>query len=306
MKNFILLVSLVTVFQTTLGQKQKLGFNLSIGETYYHSMQSENNIKQEINGQKNTVDASISGKTAFKVTAIKDSLYEMNVTYQLLSITMKLPNGDMTFSSEKNDVNDIISNILGTIKDKPFVMSMTKTGKIVDVKNLDSIFGNLFDKFTQLSPDQKQQIKGQLMQAYGEKAFKGSFEMVTAIYPNDPVEKGNTWTTETKLESGMEANLLTTFEYKERADNYNLIIGNGKIETANKDAYIESDGMQLKYNLTGKMNSIIKVDRATGWIIESKINQNISGTAEIKDNPKLPGGLTIPMTIETEMIFHSK
>jgi len=306
MKKILLLLSFTTFIQITFGQKQRLGFNLSAGQTYYHLMQVVSNVKQEINGQINTVNVTMSGKMAFNVTDIKDSIYTMSVTYQQLSMTMKLPNGNMTFSSEKNDANDIFSNILRTIIDKPFLIAMTKTGKITEVKNIDSVFGNMFDKFPQLSPDQKQQIKGQIMQAYGEKAFKGSFEMVTAIYPNVSVEKGNTWTKETKLESAMEANLLTTFEYKEKADSYNLIIGRGKIKTADKDAYIQSNGMPIKYNLTGNMNSEIKVDNKTGWIIESKVNQTITGTAEIKDSPKTPGGLTIPMTIETEMTFSSK
>lgn len=297
-----LILFLFTIFiQTTFAQKQRLRFALTVGETYYHLMQSTSRITQDINGQKMTIDATISGKMAFKITDKKDSVYVMSVTYQQLDMTIKVPNGNITFSSEKKDDNDIFSSMLGAIKEEAFLVKMSNLGKVVEVKNLDSIFERLFEKFPQLSLSQKQQVKGQLLQAYGEKAFKGNLEMVTAVYTNSSVEKGSTWTIKTKLESGMAAILTTTFEFKNKSDNYDLIIGEGKIETADKDAYFQINGMPTKYNLTGTMNSTLKVDNKTGWLIESKINQRITGNAEIKDNPKLPGGLLIPMSIETEM-----
>ncbi|HTS43010.1 MAG TPA: DUF6263 family protein [Puia sp.] len=306
MKKSLLLLFSLTILQISFGQKQKLGFNLNIGQTYYHLMRSESNITQEISGQKNVIAATVSGRTAFKVTNKKNSIYELSVTYEQLSMSMKMSNGEINISSDKTDEKDIVSTILRTITGKPFMIRMTNTGKIIEVKNLDSVFENLFDKFPQLSLSQKQQIKEQLTKAYGEKSLKGSFEMVTAIYTDNPVVTGNSWTVTTKLESGMEANLVTTFQYKEHTDKFNLIIGKGKIKTDDKDAYIQSNGMPIKYNLTGNMNSTIKVDNKTGWVIESKVIEAVSGTAEIKDNPKVPGGLIIPMSIDTEMTYGSK
>ena len=269
-------------------------------------MQSASTIKQDINGQKINIDIAISGKTAFKVTNLKDTVYDMTVSYERLAMNMKLPNGNMTFDSDKKDDNDIFSTILGAIKGKQFSMKMTKVGKIVEVKNLDSTFENLLDQFPKFSSQQKQQIKTQLLQAYGEKAFKGSYEMATNIYSNSAVEKGNTWIIITKLESGMAATLKTTYEFKGKIENYNLIIGNGKFETLDKDAYTQINGMPARYDLTGTMNSTLKVDVKTGWIIEAKVNQSMSGNAEIKENPNLPGGLTIPMSFENIMSYSSK
>ena len=76
--------------------------------------------------------------------------------------------------------------------------------------------------------------------------------------------------------------------------------------TADKDAYIQSNGMPLKYDMSGTMSSEIKINRKNGWVIESKINQIIKGTAQIKDNPQMPGGMTIPMTLSNEMTITEK
>ena len=58
--------------------------------------------------------------------------------------------------------------------------------------------------------------------------------------------------------------------------------------------------------MTGTMTSEIKINRKTGWVIESKTSQTIQGTAQIKDNPQMPGGMSIPMTMNNEMTVTEK
>jgi len=125
--------------------------------------------------------------------------------------------------------------------------------------------------------------------------------MVTAIFPDNPVNKGDKWTIKTNLESGMAALMTTEYEFTDLGSDYAMIKGNSVIETEDKDAYIESNGMPMKYDLTGSMISEIKVDKETGWIIEANINQEIKGDAYIKGNPQLPNGMKIPMIMKNEM-----
>lgn len=287
-------------------QKEKLELALTKGEIYNQKMTSNVSILQSINGQQINTKMSIHAVMTYKVTDIQNSVYDMEVRYENLTMKMSLPNGEMEFSSEKNDEKDILSTLLGTMKNKPFLVKMTKTGKVNEVKNIEALFTDMFDKFPQLSEVQKQQIQEQLMQAYGEKAFKGNIEMSSAIFSDSPVSKGDKWTINTQLESGVSAKMETVYELKEITDNYYQIFGNSKIETADKDAYIESNGMPLKYDMAGTMTSDIKIDKKSGWTINATINQSMKGTAYIKDNPQLPGGMTIPMIMNNEMTITEK
>jgi hypothetical protein len=306
MKRFLnLLIGLVLLISCQ-AQKEKLELNLTKGEIYNQKMTSNVSILQTVNGQQVNMKMSINAKMTYKVTDIQNAVYDMEVRYESLIMKMSLPNGEMEFSSEKNDEKDIFSTILGTMKNKPFLVKMTKTGKVNEVKNIEAVFSNMFDKFPQLSDVQKQQIQGQIMQAYGEKAFKGNIEMCSAIFTDSNVSKGDKWTINTQLEAGMSAKMETVYELKEITDNYYQIFGNSKIETADKDAYIESNGMPLKYDMTGTMTSDIKIDKKTGWTINALINQSIKGTAYVKDNPQIPGGMTIPMTMNNEMTITEK
>jgi molybdopterin-binding protein len=84
-----------------------------------------------------------------------------------------------------------------------------------------------------------------------------------------------------------------------------LLQGNATVQTADKDAYVESNGMPMRYDLNGTVTSAIKLDRTTGWVIESRITQDMKGRADIKANDQLPEGLTIPMVIHSESVIRN-
>lgn len=104
----------------------------------------------------------------------------------------------------------------------------------------------------------------------------------------------------------MSANMTTNYEFSDLTSEYAFIKGNSTIKTANKEAYVNTNGMPMKYDLTGTMLSEIKVDKNTGWILEAKMNQEIKGDAIIKENPQLPNGMNIPMTMKSEMLITNK
>jgi len=296
----ILTVFVLTSFQT---QNSDLSLKLEKGKEYKQITNSKATIIQEVNGQKMNMVMTIKGTMTFLVKDITENGYNMDAKFEELSMSMQMPQGLMEFSSEKTDANDVFSTILGAMKDKAFGITMSKTGKITDVKNVEALWSTAINTFDQLPEMQKEQIKAQIMKAYGGEALKGNIEMVTAIYPDSPVNRGDKWTINTKLESGMSANMTTDYEFAELTSEYALIKGKSTIVTADKDAYIESNGMPMKYDLTGSMDSEIKVDKNTGWIIEATINQKIEGDTYIKENPQLPNGMKIPMTMINDMVI---
>lgn len=303
MKTIFTLILTVFVLTSCQTQNSDLSLKLEKGKEYKQITNSKATIIQEVNGQKMNMVMTIKGTMTFLVKDITENGYNMDAKFEELSMSMQMPQGLMEFSSEKNDANDIFSTILGAMKDKAFGITMSKTGKITDVKNVEALWSTAINTFDQLPEMQKEQIKAQIMKAYGAEALKGNIEMVTAIYPDSPANRGDKWTINTKLESGMSANMTTDYEFAELTSEYALIKGKSTIVTADKDAYIESNGMPMKYDLTGSMDSEIKVDKNTGWIIEATINQKIEGDTYIKENPQLPNGMKIPMTMINDMVI---
>lgn len=300
----IFLLLIVTI--SCQAQKLKLALNLTKGNTYNMVTNTSSTIKQTINGQPNNVDLTITGNTSFKVLNADDSLYYMEVNYKTLSMKMQLPTGPVNFDSQKKDPSDIMSSILSGLVNKPFTATFTKSGKVRSVENVENMITSVLDGYPQIQGAQKEQIKTQFLQSFGAKAIKGNIEMSTAVFPEVPVAKNDKWTINTLLESAMTARISTVYQLTEINTTSYVIHGEANIETAQKDDFKEVNGMPMKYNMTGTMVADIKADKATGWITESKTRQMISGTVEIKDNPKVPGGITFPMSVVNESVTTDK
>jgi len=225
----------------------------------------------------------------------------MEVTYNRMKMTMALPNGNMEFDSDKKDENDKMSKVLGGIVKKPFSVKMTKSGKITDVSGVESLFTGAFDSVGQVDEMQKKQILDQVMQSYGNKAFKGNMEMGTAIFPDTKVSKGDSWTINTKLESQLTADIETVYTLTEVGPDYYMLSGKSEIKQIETENTANLNGMDMKYNISGSMTSTLKIDKSTGWINTGDIRQELDIELKIADNPQVPGGMTIPMQMDTQM-----
>ena len=305
MRNLLFII-LIFSFSCNATSKHNLGLNLETGKVYFQNYSMETNINQEIQGQ--NIDMKMTAKSKVRYTVLQelDEYYEMEVKYDNLIMEMQTPYGPMEFNSEKNDPNDIFSRILSSMIKHSFMIKMNFNGTIREVKNIDKLFESVFEEFPNLPEMQKAQVEAQLQNAYGEKAFKGNFEMVTAIFPDKEVAVNESWENQIQLESGMSAKMNNKYTLLEYTKDYAVISGNSVTETEDKDAYVPVNGMPTRYDLSGTMISTIKIDSNTGWTIEANINQELGGNVEIKDNPNLPGGMTIPMKMKNKMVILDK
>ncbi|RZK25532.1 MAG: hypothetical protein EOO43_05280 [Flavobacterium sp.] len=273
---------------------EKIELNLSKGETYRQNMATDMSMDQNVGGEDITIKMHISGKTAYKVLNVMDTIYDIEVRYESLAMKMDIPGGGINIDSETQNTGDVFSKVLAAMKKHPFQVKISKRGKVLEVKNIDHLY-NAFNDFPELPAAQKEQIKKQLAESYGEKSFRNNLEISLCIFPVKTVSKGERWTIKGKFESGTSAEIETTYELKEVAADYYLLTSVAKISTLNNDTYVERNGMQIKSSLNGTTNAEIKIDKKTGWIIYSKTNQQMAGTTTIKGNDAIPGGMTLPI-----------
>ncbi|MET0394131.1 MAG: DUF6263 family protein [Chitinophagaceae bacterium] len=292
--------ALVLMMAITARAQELIALNLARNGTYTHSSASKVSIRQTVSGQQTDVSMNVSSTINFTVTGIRDTLYLMEARYTRLAVDMKLPDGNVSYSSDKD--NDPMSNLLAMIINKPFDIRMTKKGRITASSGVESLIAGIADSLAGVSDAQKQQLRDQVTKAYGDQALKGSIEMVTALFPDTRVAPGNKWSVRSRLESGLPAAVETIYELKAVTDSSYRIAGSSLIRTENKDEYMPLDKMFVKYDLTGTMLTDIEIDKKTGWIISCAGKQQIAGTAEMKtDAGPSATGMIITMIIKNEL-----
>lgn len=300
MRKLATLLCAVLIVSSANGQKAKLSLNLEQDESYKQINHSEVNINQDVYGMKMNIVMVMDGSTSYLVKEVSKEGYDMELRYDWMSMTMKMPQATMEFSSEKDDESDLFSSILAQMKDKPIKLKMDKRGKITEIEDVEAMWNDVIDLFDQFPQQEREQVKAQILNAYGGKALSGSIEAITAIFPEKRVKKGAQWNIINQTEAGMATTVTTDYTYEGMEGEYAIISGQGTVVTTDKDAYVETNGMSMKYDLSGSSSSMIKMDKKSGWIYEAIVDQSIGGNATIKANDQLPEGMTIPMTIKNE------
>ena len=297
MKYFLTAIIFALTFNL---QKSDYGLKLTVGETYSQTYIAQSTVEQQIMGMEQKIDISINSKVDFTVTQKMADRYRMDVAYGAIEMVMKLPQGETKVSTTEESDNPM-STMMKSMVGKKFQIEMLKNGTVEKVENLENIFSGMFEAFPDFSDQQKQQFTAQMMQSYGEKAFKGNIEMITAILPQQKVAVGDSWNTATQLESGFAANVKSTYTLASANSSEVVIKGTSSIKTDDNDAAVEVNGMSTKYSLDGTMTSTYQLDPKTNWVISGQVEQKMSGKADIEDNPQIPGGITIPMEIKNLM-----
>lgn len=279
---------LATIIITSIqSQTADLSLNLEKGKEYKQTSNSNSRVLMNVMGQEMNISRTVNVITSFLVKDINKDGYIMEAKYEKLSMFMKmLQGGEVEISSEEVDANNLlIASLLEKIKGMSFEITMSKTGKITEVKNCEAIMETFVEGFDQLPEEKREEMKDQIKDAYGDEAIKSSMEMITGIFTDKPVKKGDKWKLNTSIESGMSMNLASEYELVELTSDYALIKGNATVVTPDKEANAITSIMPMQFDVAGTSLSEIKVDVKTGWIISAKITQDIQGEASMLESP---------------------
>jgi hypothetical protein len=196
--------------------------------------------------------------------------------------------------------------MLSKMTDKSFQLTLSKKGEVQGVKNLDEIMNAAFDAIGDMPEAQKEQLKKQLSSSYGENAFRGNMGSMLTIFPAQPVEAGDSWTSSLKLEAGMVLNMDMVYTFIGEEDGYYLVSGEGTLATPEKGASIETNGMLMSFEMGGTMKSDLRIDKKTGWIAAGTVDQAIEGKTKIEGNSQMPDGMEIPMKMTTRTNYEGR
>ena len=296
----LLLASIV--FTSVQAQNVDLSLKLEKGKEYKQTTSTKSTILQEIMGQKINISTTVNGTNSFLVKDINEDGYIIDSKYEDLNMSIKVPQGG-GISPELFDEKNPMFSILKDLKGKSFEITMSRTGKITEVKNFDAVMETILEGLKELPDGQKEQVKQQVLKAYGDEAIKEGMEMITAIYPDKPLKKGDKWTKNTKHESDRPMDITTDYELVEVTPDYALIKGNGTVKSPDKNAGFEVNGAPMILDISGTIVSEIKVDRNTGWIINAVINQDIDLDGFFEKSAQMTQEIKVSMKMTNETVI---
>lgn len=305
MKKLSLLLLASIILTSLQAQNVDLSLRLEKDEDYKQSSNSTANVLMNLMGQEFNITRTVNATTHFLVKESNEEGYKIDAKYENLSMTMEMPEGQNvaintmpvdagTVNEQLEASNALLASLLDEMEGKTFQVTMNHKGEITDVENFDAIIEPIFEKLAdELTEEQKKEIKEQIVQAYGDESLKSNMELMTAIYPSDPVKVGDKWHLDTDTESAvaMLVHVATEYELAELTAEYALIKGTGVVSTSNREnSNPIMAQMPFMFEFEGAIVSELKVDLNTGWIIGANINQEIEGEAAMPEAPEMSEG----------------
>lgn len=306
MKKILSLIFTLALCNSLNAQTYKLSLNLNKGKDYFQTMTSSISIKQAVAGKDININMDMVGGIKQTVTAVENGVYSIDVSYQEMAMKVNSINGSMELSDGKKATMDsVITALLNQMKNKSFQVKMDKQGKVLEIKNMEALFTGIFDGM-KLPADQKEQIKTQLMQSYGDKGFRERMQAMSGFFPGKPIAKGETWSMETKLEGTVALDMKTVYKLEEVTPNAYIITSTASLGAEKGKETTTPNGIPMSFDLNGSYTSKLTIDRKSGWMLEGSMNHEMKGAINMKKSEMIPEGMSIPMEVKVVMTFKGK
>jgi hypothetical protein len=288
----LVLIALFLSVQIVQAQpKVLLRLNLQKGASYEQTMAMNNQIEQEMMGQKMNVDQKLEMAFLFQVLdVLPNNNFLIEYSVENVKMDMSMNGQNMSFNSESTDsINPMNAAFKGFIANK-LKVELNPKGQVERVEGLEE-----YAKKLSANPQM-----AQTMQMFtDETSFKSFVGQSFSYFPENEVSKGDKWATSLKLPTLMNMETIMNFEVADiTKDQVTLNV----ISDVNMDAPIEQMGMKMNIKATGTQNGNMIIDLTDGWLRTSDLNQKFNMKMNMK-NPQSGVDMEIPMLMNSDVKF---
>ncbi|MHC4199999.1 MAG: DUF6263 family protein, partial [Planctomycetota bacterium] len=285
MRRTIALVAVAAAALSTAScsKKLKLRLRLEKGKSYGVQTTVDQKIDQDMMGQKQSMTQVMSMGNTYKVTDVDgEGNASVDVTYTSVRYKQSGPMGLIDYDSKKPSgaVHPVARGFAGLVG-QGFSMELPPDGHARKITGVDKMLDSMAKGLGLPEGPVRQQLKDGMKEQFGETAHQETMKKTFAVYPGDPVEVGDSWTTKVALTKGYPMVAENTYTLKARSGGVATVAVKSKV-SPNKDAGPTKMGpMSMKLQLSGTEEGTMEIDEATGWIVGASIRQDIGGKIEI-------------------------
>ncbi len=306
MKNIFLAFSLFLAL--TIGvnaQSYNLKYNLNKGQDYRFYQETKMKIVQSLGFIDQEINNEFKGITRFTPIGNEGDNIILNTSFETMIVSVKSLLFNLDYDSSKpidpsNQMSKVYSGIIG----KNFKMVINPQGKVLRVEGIDKMISDAVNAMGNVQPQMAAMIKKTVSSQFGAEALIGNMGMLLSMYPNASKKVGDKWSNNTKIASGINAELSNTWTLADASNKQWKLKGNGNISTQGGEAIM--NGMKVTMNLSGNQDSEFVVSQNDGWFVSGKQKQQIQGVVSMKGNAQMPQGMDIPMKVSSSTYLEKR
>jgi len=284
----VLFVAAILLFTSYVKAESKvsLRLNLQKGTTYEMTMAMNNNIDQDVMGQKMKIDQKMEMVSLYQVLdVLPTGNFLIEYSMQKIKVNMTVNGQEINMDSD-GDASNPMNGPLKTIVSNKLKLELNKRGTVERVEGLEEYTKKL---------SENPQLAQSMQMFTNENSFKSYVGQTFSYFPENEVAKGEKWTSSLKLPSLMNMETTMNFEVADiKADQVTLNV----TSDVNLDSPIEQMGMKMQMKAKGTQTGTMAIDIADGWLRSSSLNQKFDIHMNMK-NPQSGEDMEIPMVMNS-------
>ena len=277
----------------------RLEWKLGKGKTYYQRTVIDQ-ITQTMMGQEQKMEQAIGTGLKLQVLDV-DAQGNMRIQYTFLWMRLKQDNpmGQVDYDSSRQSPVPGGAEGFAALVGQSYTVKLTPQGKVLDVNGVEQLRQAVLKKLP-AGEDPAQTMNPVAM--YIDKAkVQQMVESNMAIYPDKPVNPGDSWSRERTIVMGFTMIIQSKWTLQK---------GEAGVATIGVAATLRSDpngppmdvgGMKLKGDLAGTQEGTIQVAEATGLVTATKGRQQLKGEIKAITTPDQPPMMVIPTVIDAQI-----
>ncbi|TXE20010.1 hypothetical protein ES692_01755 [Psychroserpens burtonensis] len=288
----ILVVFLVTI--SLINAQNNLAYNLKVGDQFKVKQVANQDIVQDMNGQKHIMKNLLEGDFSFVVEDVNDSLYGLKFKFDRFKMLSSSNRIGEIMSINTNDTvtdDDIEGKIFSQLVSVNLTMTMYKNGKIKSIEGSDELISKMVNAVGALDELTKEVMRESMKGEFSNESLAMSFEQMTYIYPNETIAIGDTW--KNNFEGELSSKNTWTL---------NSITHDGVNITGESSVIFKNTDADVEMNLNGDMSSNLTTSPETGFVKTMTTSSTVKGNSIMHnmDDLEVPTTIISNVTYKTE------
>jgi hypothetical protein len=293
----VLIVTAAFALCGTTASAVELQLRLAKGKTYYQKSTYDQHITQTVMNQQQAIDQTIGTGMKWDVLDV-DAQGNMRIrqTYIWTAYKQTNPMGSVEYDSAKQATPTAGAEVFAALLGQSFVVRVTPKGEVLDVNGVDEMRAAVLKK---LPAGADQSAAGPAAMYLDKKNVKEMVGANLAIYPDKPVDVGQSWTKKQTITIGFGIITESKWTLQKREGGVGIIAVTASLRSDPSSPPMEAQGMKMKFDITGTQEGTLRVEEATGLILSDQTRQQLKGNINVSASADETQAMSIPSTFDT-------
>lgn len=280
----------------------ELQLKLDTGKTYYERTVVEQKITQTVMDQTQVIELAMGTGMKLEVLDV-DAQGNMRIRYTRIwsMFRQAVPMAAIDYDSARQTTPPAGAEPLAALLGQSYVVRLDPKGKVLDVNGIEELREAVRQK---LPPGAETSPAMNVLKPYFDRqTLKDQIESTMAVYPGKPVEPGESWSQKRAVTLGFGMLIDSKWTLQKREAGVATIGVSSSIRFNPEAPPMDSQGMKLKFDMSGTQEGTIRLAEATGLITSSQDRHLLKGEIQLGTGAEGPPMMVIPSVFETTSRF---